>query len=116
VTAIRDGWENQMVKYICNAFSLNMLASVPASVKVEEVTPEQARSLAEGAESAVGHADTAAVMSSVLGMSVPMNRTTVALAAGDSVVVGQYKGPRLEEGTTVLPAGATIQWLLVTVE
>ena len=105
-----------MTKYVLNAFSLNMLGTFPASINIEEVTLEQARVLVEGAESSVGHADTAAVMSSMLGYTVPANRTTVALAAGETALVGQYKGPRLEEGTVELPEGATIQWLLVTIK
>lgn len=101
---------------LCNAFSLNMLGSMPASVEVAELTVDQAKDfLSSNLESAVGHADTASVMSSVLGLEVPANRTTVSLSAGDEVVVGQYRGPRLPEGATVLPEGATIQWLLVTV-
>jgi hypothetical protein len=45
-----------------------------------------------------------------------MNRANVSLAAGDRVLVGQYSGPRLPEGTTTLPEGATIKWLVVTVK
>lgn len=105
-----------MTKYILNAFSLNMLGSFPASVKIEEVTLEQARAMATDAESSVGHADTAAVMSSMLGFTVPANRTTVVLETGETALVGQYKGPRLEEGATDLPDGATIQWLRVSLE
>lgn len=105
-----------MVKYILNAFSLNMLAEMPASVRVGEVTLGEAIRLAKGAVSAVGHENTAAVFSDVLGRSVPTNRMTVALTTGETALVGQYRGPRLEEGATVLPEGATIQWLLITVE
>ena len=103
------------MKKILNAFSLNMV-SAPAEISVREISPEEARSLAmAGVESAVGHADTAAVFSNQLGVAVPANRVTVSLLKGDTVLVGQYKGPRLPEGATTLPAGATIQWLLVTV-
>jgi hypothetical protein len=38
----------------------------------------------------------------------------VTLAKGDMVLVGQVTGGRLPEGATTLPAGVTIQWLLVT--
>lgn len=101
---------------LLNAFSLNMLAAFPAVVQVREIPLTRAQGiLAEDFESAVGHADTAAVFSSVLGLEIPANRATVALKSGDSAVVGQYRGPRLPEGATTLPAGATIQWLRVTV-
>lgn len=101
------------VMIITNAFSLNMIDSFPMSVNVEEITLDEARELAAKCESAVGHADTAAVFSSVLGLTVPANRMTVTLRESDSVLIGQYKGPRLPEGTTKLPEGATIQWLCV---
>ena len=101
--------------YILNAFSLNMVSQFPCDVRVEEITTAQAADEAATRTSAVGHADTAAVFTTVLGVEVPANRATVSLQKGDTVLVGQYRGPRLEEGTTTLPEGATIQWLLVTV-
>ena len=103
--------------YLLNAFSLNMVEGFPSTIHVEEVGLEGARdSLADGFESAVGHADTAAVFESQLGMEVPANRVKVVLGKGDTALVGQYRGPRLPEGATTLPEGATIQWLRVTVE
>ena len=104
------------MKYILNAFSLNMVVAFPANIIVREVVESMAQGLAVGTPSGVGHADTAAVFSSVLGTTVAMNRATVALTAGDEVLVGQYVGPRLAEGTTTLPEGATIKWLVVSVQ
>lgn len=101
--------------FILNAFSLNMVTEFPCQVSAEPLTVEQARELAEGAQSAVGHADTAKVFSSVLGLPVPEARVTVALKSGDVALVGQYRGPRLPEGATQLPEGATIVWLKLTV-
>lgn len=101
---------------LTNAFSLNMVAEFPCQISAEEVTVEQARTLAVGAHSAVGHADTAAVYSSVLELPVEPTRATVALKSGDALLVGQYRGPRLPEGATQLPEGATIVWLVVTVK
>ena len=100
---------------ITNAFSLNMLALPVSTATFRHLTVEEATALAAGASSAVGHADTAAVFSSVLGVTVPMNRATVTLTVGDQALVGQYSGPRLAEGTTTLPEGASIRWVLVTV-
>ena len=101
---------------LANAFSLNMLGSFPASVEVEAIGLPRARELAREAQSVVGHADTAAVFSSELGLEVPANRATVQLAPGDELVVGQYRGPRLPEGATELPEGASITWLLVRIK
>lgn len=101
---------------LINAFSLNMLASLTGSARFEEITLAKAQMLlAEGFESSVGHADTAAVYSDVLGIEVPTVRSTVSLKKGDNLVIGQYRGPRLPEGAHKLPEGATIQWVHLTV-
>jgi hypothetical protein len=104
---------------LLNAFSLNMLtltSGEPTAIIASKLSEESVRQiLSEGFESAVGHADTAAVFSSVLGMAVPANRATVRLAQGQHAVVGQYRGPRLSEGTTELPKGSTIEWVLVSI-
>ena len=100
--------------FILNAFSLNMIVG-NADVVVREITQAAAASLAATCTSAVGHADTAAVFSAVLGVEIPCNRATVALKDGDVALVGQYSGPRLAEGATSLPEGATIKWLVVGV-
>lgn len=111
---------------LLNAFSLNMLTDLNATIRVSEITARDARTAllaeaeAEGDSdalvlSAVGHADTAAVFSDVLGLPVPAERRTVSLSKGDSVIVGQYRGLRLPEGATELPKGAEIRWVLVEV-
>jgi hypothetical protein len=101
---------------LLNAFSLNMVVEPLGSLLFREIPLDEARAiLAAGFESAVGHADTAAVMADQLGMAVPANRTTIAFHKGDRAVVGQYKGPRLPEGATTLPAGASIAWYLIEV-
>ena len=100
--------------FLLNAFSLNMLAG-NADVTVRQVSLDVARNLASVATSAVGHADTAAVFADVLGVPVPCNRASVSLNPGEAALVGQYSGPRLPEGATSLPGGATIKWLIVGV-
>lgn len=100
---------------LLNAFSLSMI-SHPAIIETSELTVAQTQSLlAEGFESAVGHADTAAVFGEVLGVPVTTNRVSILLEKGEEALVGQYAGPRLPEGATQLPEGATIKWLLVAV-
>ena len=100
--------------YLLNAFSLNML-SANADVHVREVSLDTARNLAKVCTSAVGHADTAAVFADVLGVPVPCNRVSVTLDHCATALVGQYSGPRLPEGATTLPEGATIKWMIVGV-
>ena len=100
---------------LLNAFSLNMV-TFPVAISVTEISVSEARALlASGFESAVGHADTAAVFSGLLGLTVQTNRVTICLGGGDQAVVGQYTGPRLPEGATVLPEGAAIKWLLLAI-
>ena len=99
---------------ILNAFSLNMIDG-NADIVVREVSLKTAASLAVHCTSAVGHADTAAVFASVLGVPVACNRATVTLKDGDLALVGQYSGPRLPEGCSTLPEGATIRWVIVRV-
>ncbi len=103
--------------YISSAFSLNMLAELNASIGVRPLEIEDVRDFhrAEGLESVVGHPDTAAVFGELLGFDVPCNRATLALGPGDRMVVGQYRGPRLEAGATTLPEGAVIEWALVVI-
>lgn len=66
-------------------------------------------------ESAIGHGDLAHILSDLLDVEIPVNRTTVNIDRGDLVVVAQYVGPRLEEGTTSLPEGAEIRFFELTV-
>ena len=108
-------------QYLLNAFSINMLALKGVEsihqVSFREITVGIARNnLADGEwVSGVGHADTATVFASELRRPVECNRMSVTLQPGDRVLVGQYTGPRLPEGATELPEGATIQWWLVKV-
>lgn len=102
---------------ITNAFSLNMLPPGNVSVTVKEITVEDIRDLngRRPLESAVGHPDTAAVFGSTLGLEVEFNRTTIKLTPGNDLLVGQYVGPRLAEGTVKLPPDARIEWKYVTI-
>ena len=105
---------------IANAFSLNMLDLEVGitNLQVCPTTPEFIREDVEAAggfTSIVGHADTAAVFSSLLGLDVPCNRTTFHLEEGVTLFVGQYKGPRLPEGATTLPEGAKVEWAMVLI-
>ena len=104
------------MKYLVNAFSLNMLSTFPAQLHVDEISLDEARvELVRGFTNVVGHADTAAVFASQLGLLVEAARINLSLTKGDELIVGQYRGPRLPEGCKTLPDGATIQWLRVSV-
>lgn len=98
-----------------NAFSLNMISG-GGNFSVQELDLGDVKSLLDTRtpKSCIGHADTAAVVSGLVGKTLPAERSTVKLTKGDDLLVAQYSGPRLEEGTTTLPEGATIKWLMVT--
>ena len=103
---------------LCNAFSLNMLAPDMSGLNfsVARVTVEHARAaISLGFTSAVGHAETADVFASVLGVPVPHARVNVVLRPEAELLVGQYVGVRLPEGATSLPEGARIDWFVVVV-
>lgn len=125
------------MKYVSNAFSLQMQGdheclTTPASREAAmwELSPvhqgdSEAKSKYWGtgplqfpAKSVIGHADICSVINSDLGLSgeaaYQMNRTSIKLEPGDILWVGQYVGPRLPEGATELPEGATIRWYKVT--
>lgn len=106
-----------MAYYILNAFSLNMIptSAMEAGISVIRVGRDNARLFVEStrAISGVGHADTAAVFSSLLGVPIAANRCNVILSEGDEALVGQYVGPRLPEGATALPEGARIDWFIL---
>jgi len=100
-------------KILTNAFSLQMLAELNADVTVREITPAE---VPEDTESAMGHADIAAVAGSVLGREIPVVRSSQKLTETDELYVAQFMGGRLPEGATTLPEGFSIKWLKITVK
>ena len=97
--------------YLGNAFSLQMVADNAIICKVE-VSPEQ---VPVNAESIIGHKDTAAVVSTILGRNVPCNRASVMLDDEDTLYVAQVVGGRLPEGATIIPDGMEIKFYRITV-
>lgn len=92
------------MKYISNAFSLGMLP-YGASPKITELP--KAPGQLQDYVSVVGHPDTAKIL------GVAFNRVTLKLQKGDQLLIAQYDGPRLPEGATELPEGASFRWFLV---
>jgi len=101
-----------MKKFLVNAFSIQMLNSMsnPVHVKFEEI---KASDIPRDVVSAVGHADTAAVLSGILGFEIPMNRTSVSLDEFTELFVAQLVGGRLPEGSTTLPEGFSFKFFRV---
>ena len=103
---------------LLNAFSLQMLSRPDMEVYVQEVTPEWVTEqiCAYGVDSAVGHADTARVLSHLLNAEIAFDRKNVSLEPGACAVVAQVVGGRLPEGCTTLPEGVQIKFLHVYVQ
>lgn len=99
-----------MKKYLVNAFSIQMLSG-PATVRFEEIDTTE---VPADVVSAVGHADTAAVLSNMLGFEVPMNRMNISLDEDTEIYVAQLIGGRLPEGSTTLPEGFAFKFYRVT--
>ena len=84
----------------------------PTTVRFEEVTPEEVTKALEGGFiSAIGHADTAKIVSNILGVEVAMNRINVSLTSETELFIAQVVGGRLPEGCTTLPEGISIKFI-----
>jgi hypothetical protein len=104
-----------MTTFISNAFALSMIPD-SATIRTRVVNlPAIAHKLANPV-SIVGHADTAALFESMLGIPIAHNRATVTLTTKDQLYVGQMTGGRLPEGATTLPEGYEIKWICVTID
>jgi hypothetical protein len=114
-----------MAVYICNSFSLSMLDRSTQLAELRAgggrsptpISADTARRILDEARSpilsAVGHAGTAQLFSVLLDHEIAANRISIKLGPDDLAIIGQYVGPRLPEGATQLPEGATIEWWLV---
>ena len=102
-----------MKKFLTNAFSIQMLTATVQTVRFEEI---DAKDIPSDVVSAVGHADTAAVLSEILGFPVPMNRINVILDTETELFVAQLVGGRLPEGSTTLPEGFRFKFFRVKID
>lgn len=101
--------------YLGNAFSLQMVDTAQKNlVSIIPLNKDDFKKELEGGfTSAVGHADTAAVLTNELDMQIDTNRIFVSLKKGDTLLVAQLTGGRLPEGTTTLPDGFRFSYLKV---
>ncbi len=103
------------MNYICNAFSFNMLPQKSGNISFMEVSVEEASSFAQAAESRVGHDDASCFYSTLLGCEVPVNRAETQLEAGDQLLIGMFRVPRLQEGAVIDKEATERRWLIITV-
>jgi len=95
---------------IFNALSINLIPE-GGEINLIPISASTATFLLrDGVKSFIGHAETAAVISSQLGIDVPFNRAHGSIE--DAAIIAQYVGPRLPEGATALPDGAEIRFFL----
>jgi hypothetical protein len=106
--------------FILNASSPSMIATEEVILEFRKVSLTIAQLEVAKAytwTSACPTADAAKLFSSLLGPEIPVNRVSIQLGVITSdepvALLGQYTGPRLPEGTTVLPEGANITWWLI---
>ena len=127
----------RIIMLVLNAISLNMIPrGVTGNLLILPLTKEKLEEIVQrpdhwgDLESAIGHADTAALFEKTLveilakappeklrngevpTIKLPANRVNVELTSAP-VIVGQYIGPKLPEGCTTLPEGAEIDWIFV---
>ena len=100
-----------MKKFLTNAFSIQMLQK-GGLVRFDEIAPED---IPADVVSAIGHADTANVLTNMLGFPVSMNRINVILDENTELYVAQLIGGRLPEGATTLPEGFSFKFYRVTI-
>lgn len=107
--------------YIANAFSVAMLPTEkdkPVSVHFEQVSGARAKYTIEQSlgkiVSVIGHSETAAILSRPewLDYPVEMNRATIKLLRGDTLLICQYQGKRLEINQTRMPQGSRFNFYL----
>ena len=98
--------------FLGNAFSLQMISQEGAICSIARCEPGD---VPGDAVSVIGHPDTAAVVSGLLGRPVPCNRASISLEEGDVLYVAQLEGGRLPEGANVLPEGFKMTFRKVTV-
>ena len=106
-----------MAKIICNAISYNMMLPHLShwNLRNEVISAEKVKDeLGEEFINACGHS--CELINSLTGLSLEKNRITNKVDIGDVLIIAQYNGPRLEEGATSLPEGATLVFVKSTVE
>lgn len=98
------------MNFLTNAFSLQMIKTFPAVPIIEEVP---LTSIPADCVSAIGHQDTAKVLSNLLNRTIECDRKNVTLTENDTLFVFQVVGGRLPEGATTLPENFTFKVLKI---
>ena len=102
---------------LLNSFSLNMINVQETKIEITEITIDQVKDFMRNNKSVsyIGHKDFAEILTKLTDFNIPMNRSNFCFGEINKALVFHYSGPRLEEGTTVLPENATIKFFHVKV-
>ena len=97
--------------YVGNVFTFGFLSNKNVDIKSREITWAEFDEVLASNNfiNFMGHQDVAHMV------GLEQNRISISVKSGDVVYLAQYDGPRLEEGATVLPQGATLVPLKVEV-
>lgn len=98
------------MKYLSNAFSLQMVQVDNYNLSVTSITEQELAEIKPSLTSIIGHQD----LANILG--VETNRVSVTLKQGDILYVAQLIGGRLPEGATTLPDGFKLKYLKVEIK
>lgn len=106
------------MNYLSNAFSLQMVPE-GGTINIKnmgglEKFSQNYNKLNIGM-ACIGHADMASLLSSSIGIEIPVNRVSITLLPGDKLWVVQVTGGRLPEGCTSLPESLQVAVMLVEV-
>ena len=97
--------------YLANAFSGQMIPNSCIFSK-KPMTLDNVKEMLTSMpwKSCVGHDDTAAVLTDMLGVEVKKERVNVFIKPDDVLIVAQITGGRLPEGATTLPEGFNFEF------
>lgn len=102
---------------LTNAFSIQMIEGKQNRVSFIEISLPEVLCILNDKhtefKSAIGHADTAKVLSSLLDRDIEVNRININLNQSVTLIVAQLVGGRLPEGCTTLPEGFEFKFYIV---
>lgn len=97
------------MKYVTNAFSLQMLREPDCLVNITELDYDEFKALSYDAYSVIGHKDIAGVL------GLEYNRESIKINQDDVVLVAQLFGGRLPENCTELPENVELRFFCIRV-
>lgn len=97
------------MKYLANAFSLQMLRKPDCLISVHQLDYDEFKVLTHDAYSVIGHKDIANIL------GVNYNREELKLNPDDVLFIAQVWGGRLPEGTKEIPEGVELRFYCVKI-